>query len=180
MRLDLTAMDPRLQQIFLQQQLSRFSGLAGSEFGGTFRISDQLINQVIAASLPEGSAVRSLLVHSRAGNWFNVKVALKKPAFMPPLTVELAIDRQPELPHDPVLALRLTGGAGAVMKLASSVLSNAVNLPRGIRLEGERVLVDIRALLQDRGQGPLLDYVQQLCVATEESGVALIVLGKIS
>ena len=173
-------MDPRFEKVLAEQQRLRFPGISGSELGGTIRVSDQLLNQFVAASLPPDGVVRALQLRSRAGNWLNVKLSLAKPAFMPPLNFELTIDRQPELPHDPVVVLRFTGGAGAVLKLASSALERSVALPPGVRLSGDRVHVDIRALLQQRGQAALLDYVQQLCVSTEEAGVAVIIRARVS
>lgn len=178
-RITLRPVDPRIERILAEQQRIRFQGLSGSEFGGTIRISDDLLNQCIAAALPPDLPVRALTVRCREGNWLNARVTLARPSFLPPLTVELAIDRQPTLPHDPVLVLRLTGGAGSLMKLFNSPLRRAVSLPPGVQIDGDRVLVDIRAILQERGQAPLLDYVQQMCVATEEAGMAVIVLARV-
>ena len=163
-----------------RQQRSGFASLAGSELGGTIRMSDQLLNQLIAASLPASAIIRSLTVHSREGNWLDATLTLSRPPFMPPLHMELTIDRQPDLPGTPVLVLKLAGGAGAVLRLAGSVLTRAVTLPPGIRVEADRIFIDIRALLHQHGQAKLLDYVQQLCVATEESGIAVVVLARIA
>lgn len=172
--------DPRIERIIAEQRRVGFHGLSGSEFGGTIRISDSLLNQFLAVALPPNGPVRALTVRSREGNWLDAKVTLARPSFLPPLSAELAIDRQPTLPHDPVLALRLAGGAGSLARLLASPLRRAVSLPPGITIEGDRLLVDIRAVLQDRGQASLLDYVQQLCVTTEEAGMAVIVLARVS
>ena len=172
-------MDPRLERIFTEQQRARFHGLSGSEFGGTIRISDSLLNQCLQMALPADGLVRAVSVRSREGNWLDAKVTLARPSFLPPISVEFAIDRQPTLPHDPVLALRLTGGAGALLKLANRTFPGAMPLPAGVRLDGDRVLVDIRAVLQDRGQAALLDFVQQICVTTEEAGVAVILPARV-
>ncbi|HTI38502.1 MAG TPA: hypothetical protein VL484_13120 [Vicinamibacterales bacterium] len=172
-------MDPRFERIFAEQRRARFRGLSGSEYGGTIRISDRLLNQCIEMALPPDGVVRAVSVRSREGNWLDAKVTLSRPSFLPPISVEFAIDRQPTLPHDPVLALRLTGGAGSLLKLATSTFRTAMPMPAGVRLDGDRVLVDIRAVLQARGQTALLDFVQQLCVTTEEAGVAVILLGRV-
>jgi hypothetical protein len=172
--------DPRFADVLERQQRSGFPGLAGSELGGTIRMSDQLLNQLIAASLPASSPVRSVVVHSREGNWLHATVTLAKPSFLPPLRMELAIDRQPELPGNPMLVLRLSGGAGVMLRLAGSALARAVTLPPGIRVDGDRVFIDIRAMLQQHGQAKLLDFVQQLCIATEESGIAVVVRTRIA
>ncbi len=172
-------MDPRIERILAEQQRLRFQGLSGSEFGGTIRISDRLLNECIAAALPRDLPIRALTIRSREGNWLNVSVTLAKPSFLPPLSAELAIDRQPTLPHDPVLGLRLTGGAGSLMKLFNSPLRRAVSLPPGIQIDGDRVLIDIRTVLQEAGQASWLDFVQQMCVGTEEAGIAVIVLTRV-
>jgi hypothetical protein len=171
-------MDARLQQILQQQQAAGFPGLAGTEVHATVRIADHLLNQVIAASLPASGALRRITVRSHERNWFEVKLTLAKLAAFPPITLELAIDRQPQLPADALLGLRVTGGAGGLMRLAAPILGKMIALVPGIRLEGERVVVDLRALLQQAGYESLLNYVQHLSVTCEEAGVALLVTAR--
>jgi hypothetical protein len=44
-------------------------------------------------------------------------------------------------------------------------------LPPGIRMAGDRVLVDVAALLQQRGMGLVIQHVDDLKVTTEEGMV---------
>ena len=174
-------MDVRLQRILSMQQAARFAGLAGSEGHAVIRISDQLINQAIAVLLPPEGALRSATVHAHEGNWFEVKLALAKPAFLPPISLELAIERQPQLPGDASLILRISGGAGGLMRLAGPLIARLQDrLPSGVHLEHERVLVDLRALLRHHGHAELLDYATELNVATEEAGVAVLIAVRVS
>lgn len=172
--------DPRFARIFTEQQSLGFQALSGSVFSGTVRIADALLNTCIAAALPADGIVRTLTVMSRADNRIDAKVTLARPSFLPALTVELAIDRQPTLPGDPVLVLRVAGGAGSLLKLASSFVRRAAPLPPGIAIDGDQVLVDIRAMLQDRGQAHLLDFAQEILVTTEQARVAVAVQARVS
>ena len=170
-------MDPRLEEIAAGQLAAGLPGLAGSAARMALRLSDQLVNQMIAAALPRAGAVRTVSLHARTGNAIEVTIVLAKPAFLPPLHAQLAIERQPVLPADTVLALRLTGGAGSVMKLAGPWLGGA--LPPGVRLEHDIVLVDIRALLAARGQASHLRYARELRVTTEESAFLVEVVARV-
>ncbi len=166
--------DPRFERIFKDQQSGRFQGLSGSEFSGTIRVADSLLNQCVAAALPPDGMVRAVTVRSHAGNRLEAKVALARPAFLPALTVQLEIDTQPALPDNPVLVLRLGGGAGSLLKLTQSLVRRAVSLPPGMSIDGDRVFVDIRALLLERGHAEMLDFAQQMHITTEEAGLAVV------
>jgi hypothetical protein len=159
-------MDSRLRDVLSHQQAARFAGLAGSEAEATIRISDQLLNEVIAAYVPPGGALRTVVMGSHAGNRVDLAVTLAKPAFLPPIPLTITIERQPELPADATLVLRLAGGAGHLMRLAGPMLTH--KLPSFVRLDGERLLINLRGALQERDQEALLDHVQQLQIVTEE------------
>jgi hypothetical protein len=132
------------------------------------RIPDQLINQAVAAALAPGGTVRSLTVHALGGNRLDVHATTNK-VFVPTINAQLAIERQPTLPGDPVLALRITGGAGTLLKFAGPFL--AASLPPFVRLEHDLLLVDLRALATHYGQAASLAYVRDLRVSTEENAV---------
>jgi hypothetical protein len=165
-------MDRRLAEIVSRQQEAGFPALAGSEVRATIRIAEQLLNEVLAKLMPAGAALSSVAVHPQAGNRFAVRLSLAKPSFLPPLTAGLVIERQPQVPADPVLVLGLTGGA-SVLRLAAPAITNRGVLPPFVRMEGSRLFVDIRALLKERGLAQLLDYAQDLRVTTDEGSVIL-------
>jgi hypothetical protein len=171
-------MDPQLAALLARQQGSGFAGLAGSEVHATIRVSSALLNEAISANLASVTAVRDLAVQPRGGNRFDVRVKLAKPAFLPTMNVALVIERQPQLPSDPVLVMKLTGAAGMIGLAAPAITSFGV-LPPGIRLDGDRILVDMRVLLQRYGQAALLDYAERVQVTTEEGRVVLLVHARV-
>lgn len=171
-------MDPRFQQILWQQQTAGLTGLAGSEVSATVRLSDPLLNQLIAAFLPANHPLRSVTVRSHAGNRLDVSIAIAKPSFLPPIPLTLAVARQPAFPDDPVLVFRVAGLAGGMMHLAGPLLGRLGTLPPGLRLDGERLLVDLRLVLPP-GQSALLTYVQQLTVTTEDRCVVAAIAARV-
>lgn len=161
-------MDARLQAVFTGQLASRFSGLSGSDAQATVRISDRLLNESITAALPPGGPVRSVVAHALRGDRLDATVTLSRPAFLPPLHVHLAIERGFILPQEPVIVLRVVGGAGGLLKFAAPMLGSAA-LPPGVRLDGDRIHVDVRAALAARGQATMLDFIRDLQFTTEEA-----------
>lgn len=161
-------MDARLQAVLVKQLASRFSGLSGSDAQATLRITDRLLNESIAAALPPEGPLRSFVAHSLGGNRIDATVALSRPAFLPPLRVHLVIERGFILPQEPVLVLRIAGGAGGLLRVAAPMLA-ATALPPGVRLDGDRIRVDVRAALAARGQATMLDFVRDLQFTTEEA-----------
>jgi hypothetical protein len=164
-------MDPRLVNLIAREQAANFPGLSGSEIQGTLRISADLLNEAIAANLA-AAPLRELTVQPRGGNRLDVRVKLAKPAFLPTLSLTLLIVHQPQLPADPVLVMKLSGAAGIIGLAAPAITSFGV-LPPGVRLDGDRVLIDLRTLLQRYGQAALLDHAEQLQVTTEEGRLVL-------
>lgn len=151
---------------------SRLADLAGSQLTATIPIDEKLINQVIAAAIPAGGAVRSAELHPHPGERFTLRVALARPSFLPPFNISLEIERQAELPLNPVLVLRLTGASG-LMGMAGSAAGLANGLPPGMRMDGDRIHVDLRLFLRTHGLEWLLDLLEELYVATGDRVMTL-------
>lgn len=151
-------------EIFHYLQSTGFQDLSGARFSGTIPVSERMINEVIAASIPPGGHVREVQVRPEPDNRFSVKIT-PRTGFFPSITVKLSIARQPELPASPVLVLKMA--MGGLMGFASSALPIANMLPQGVRLEGEHILVDLRAMASQRGFADLFQYARQLRVSTE-------------
>ncbi len=152
------------------QQRSGFADLTGSEGQGSIRITDRLLNQIIATAMQGARGVRDVQVRTLAGDQLQARIVLAKPSFLPPFTIGIAIDRQPELPASPVLVAKLHG-AGGLMRLAGAATAFLNVLPPGIRMEADRVYVDVAALLQQRGFGFVLQHIDELGVHTEEGAL---------
>jgi hypothetical protein len=167
-------MDPRLLDLVTRQQMEGFPGLAGSDARATIRVAAPLLNEAVTIFLASAPAVRDVTVQPRASNRFDVRLTLAKPAFLPSLNLTLVIESQPQLPGEPVLGMRITG-AGGMMRLAAPAITSFGLLPPGVRLEGDRLLLDLRTLLQQHGQLQLLDYAEQFQVMTEEGTLILLV-----
>jgi hypothetical protein len=171
-------MDSRLLDILTTEQEAGFPGLAGSTLRATIRIREALLNTGLARLLPVDGALRSLTIHPQPANRIGVRLVLAKPSFLPPMSATLAVERQPQLPADPVLILLLTGGA-AVLRLAAPAITNLQLLPPGVHMEGGRFLVDIRMLLKQHGYANLLDHAEDIQVTTEEGSVVVAVSARI-
>jgi hypothetical protein len=165
-------MNAPLEAIAAEQLGAGLPGLAGSAAHVTMRVADALVNQILAATLPPDAPVRTVSIAARAGNAVDVSVT-PKAALLPRVHARLEIDKQAILPGDPVLALRVTGGAGMLLGLASSFLT--ASLPPGVRIEGGHVLVDVRAMAAAHGQSSHLRYARTLHVAVDE-GVFVITI----
>src|SRR4051794_28080602 len=106
-------------KLFADQERQAFADLAGTEGQAVIRVSERILNAIITEELRGSTSVRELHVGPRAGNRFAVRVVLAK-SFVPPLSFDITIDKQPSLPADPVLALSLSG-MGGLLKLAGPV-----------------------------------------------------------
>lgn len=162
-------MHDKLAEILKYLRSSGFRDLAGTRLTATVPLPGALLNQVIAASLPPGAPVRSVTIEPDAADRFSVRIAPKM-TLMPAITLRLTIEEQPRLPESALLVLRMATLSG-LFGLASGAISGM--LPPGVRLEGDRILIDLRTMAAQQGHGDLLDYVSHLQIRTEHGRVVI-------
>jgi hypothetical protein len=170
--------DPQFSRLLESLRASGFRDLTGARVSATIPVSERLLNELVAASLPRSGAVRDATVRPLGQGRIAVRVKLARPDFLPPITATLSIDRQPELPERPVLAFRVTGLPG-LLAMAGPLLPIASMLPPGVRLEGDLLTLDLAALLAARGQRELLGYLDRLVVTSEHGRLVVAVDAKV-
>jgi hypothetical protein len=157
--------DPRLLAILEQLRASRFAEIQGTRASLSIPVSERLLNELIATMVPPTAPVRDLYVRPQAANRLSVKARASRLEFLPPVTISLQIEQQPQLPDTP-LVVRILSLPG-LLSMASSLLSPS-SLPPGIRLDRDRVLVDVRQLLEVKGFAEVVPLIESLQVTSEE------------
>ena len=92
---------------------------------------------------------------------------------MPPLTVAVAVERQPRFPELPILVFRwsLLGAVGAI---ASRFVSSLNRLPPGVRLDGDRLVIDIPTVVRSRPAAEMmLPFVTAFELHTVDNAVVI-------
>ena len=105
-----------------------------------------------------------------------VSVKLGRLAFLPPIRVRFTIERQPDLPASPILVLHMV--LEGVAALARPALGFLEALPPGVRLEHDKLHVDLATLLAHYGAADALPYITGLEVTTAAGRV--IVSGRLA
>lgn len=156
---------PDLLRALEQLRATRFADIKGARLSLSIPVAERLLNELVGAVLPPSLPVRDVTIRPRASNTFQVRARVAKLDFLPPVTVTLDIDQQPRLPDTPLgLRLRTVPGLAA---LAGPLLSQK-SLPPGLRLDGDRLFVDVAQLLDRAGYGDLVPLIERLHVGTEE------------
>jgi hypothetical protein len=150
--------------ILLHQQAAGFPGLTGAHLAAFLPISAGLLDEFIARTLPESAPVTDVQIEPQAGNTIRVRLRIARAPVIPPLTVTLLIERQPQFPDSPILVLRLASSGLTVLARAANRFFEA--LPPGVRMENDLLLVDVAELLRQRGATDWLRYVQALEITT--------------
>lgn len=158
--------NPRLARILQQLRDTRFAELRGARVSASIPVPERLLNELIAATIPPGAVVSDVTVQPKAGNRLAVRAKLTRAEFLPPITLTIEIERQPELPDSPMV-LRILSLPG-LMSLAGAAVSLTSALPPGIRMEDQRVFVDLRVLLQRHGYDELVALIETVRITTEE------------
>jgi len=171
-------MDQRLAGFLKRQVESGFADLRGAEAAFTVPVSDRLLNEIITQALPSSGRVRDVECRARAGNRFAVRAKIGGASFLPPINLTVSIDRQPELPASPVLVLRLE--MGGLLSLAGPALRFFDALPPGIRIQDDRLYVDVAQLLEQRGLSGVLNHLEQLQINTAEGATILSLRARIA
>ncbi len=142
----------------------RFEELAGAHLGGEIPLTNNLLNRIVADALrakPDGP-VESAEIRVTYGE-LSARLRLRRPAFAPAITIAARIERQPELPDSPVLVLQWRlPGFGALAALAGPFVAIFNAAPPGVRIDGDRVFIDLARLLEERGARDLLRHLRVL------------------
>lgn len=152
-------------------QSSGFRDIAGTRIVADVPVSGGLINALVAASIPPNVPVREVAIRPEPNDQFSVRIT-PRATLLPALTLRLAIERQPDFPSFPVLVMRMKT-MGGLFGFASAALPIASMLPPGVRLEGERILIDLAALAAQRGLGEGLQFVRRVAIHSEDGRVIL-------
>ena len=156
--------EPWWLTLLREQQSANFADLAGAHASFTIPVSDRLLNRIIADRLPRSSPISELHLRAEDGNQVMASVRLARLAFLPPVRVRFVIERQPDLPASPILVLHMV--LEGVAALAGPALGFLKTLPPWVRLEHERLHVDLAALMAQYGAAEVLSYLTALDVTT--------------
>jgi hypothetical protein len=148
-----------------------YPDFAGTDAHAVIPVTDRILNEIITKTLPVDGAIREIALRAEEGDRFAIKVTLARPSFLPPIPVTLLVHEQPELPHKPVLVLKLSL-ARAVMGLALRALG-AATLPPGISIVEDTIQVDIRRMLAQHNMDEILRYLTDLRVTTRAGAVVI-------
>lgn len=166
-------MDPRIESLLNRFRTSGFTDLAGAEATARVPLGERLLNDLAAEFLPSSGPVREVQVSPQAGDRIRVRARLGSSSLMPPIGLTLAIERQPEFPASPVLVFRVE--MGGLLALAGPALRFLAALPPGIRLENDRLFVDLAVLARQHGAEEILNYVERLHVSSIPGAVVVAV-----
>ena len=137
----------------LNDLLSQYAGLAAADLSGTalagsVPLTNAVINTLIARKLASVQVpVVSVKVDAQAGDSLVAEVVTRT-AFVPTLRVQIAVERQPIFPTDPVLHLRWTlSGMGALSAFAGPLVA-AFKAPwPGVTVTSDRIAINVPELL---------------------------------
>jgi hypothetical protein len=158
-------LDPRLRHALEQLRVTRFAGIKGARLSVAIPVAERLLHELVTAALPPSVPVRDLTIRPRAANTLQLRGRIAKLDFLPPVTLTLEIDQQARLPDTPLgLRLRTFPGLAAI---AGPLVSQKA-LPPGISLDGDRLFVDVRQLIERAGYGDMVPFIERLHLASEE------------
>lgn len=149
--------------------------LRGGTLAGEIPLTEALVNRLIAQRLGRSQGpVESAVVQAHDNQNLTVTVSMRAPRMMPSVKIAARIEQQPEFPDPAVLGLRWSmPGLGPLALLAAPALAYFKALPPFIRVDGDRIAVDLRGLLQAQGLGDLVHYVRSARVQTR-TGVIVV------
>src|SRR5687767_8749571 len=122
-----------LTDLLLHQQAAGFPDLTGAHVAAFIPVSAGLLNELLARALPPSAPVSDVQIEPQAGNSLRVHLRIARAPIIPPLTITLLIERQPQLPDSPVIVLRLASSGLTVLARAATRFLEA--LPPGVRMD---------------------------------------------
>jgi hypothetical protein len=156
--------DPFWRRLLQDQQASGFSDLAGTHGSVVLPVSDRLVTRLVVEQASPEWPVSIVDIRAEDNDRFAVAVRLKGPAFLPPARVRFDIERQPEFPRSPVLALRIV--PDALTRLATPFMAFLKRLPAGVAFDGSVLTLDLAVLLSAYGPPDSLRHLTALSLHT--------------
>ena len=141
--------------------------LAGATVAVELPLTNAVVNRLIEQRLSAASGpVTAVQVDALDDDTFSAQVSMRM-KMIPTLRIVGRIEEQPELPQRPLLGIRWSmPGMGALTMFAAPALAFLNALPRGLRAEDDRIVVDVVELLRSRGLADLLPYLRKARVHT--------------
>jgi hypothetical protein len=173
-------MGPELLGLLENLRSSGFAELSGSRVEADLSIPESVVNRALAI-VAEGMRERitSLGVRIQEGDRFQVDLNLAQ-RFVPPIAIDVLIERQPDLPASPDLVLRWRTRVPGLAALARPFIAFLnPKLPPGVRIDGDLVLIDLRPLFARAGAADLIPLLTELKVATRPQALDLHVLAAV-
>jgi hypothetical protein len=140
-----------------------FQELAGACMSGELPLTNAVVNRLIAERLAASSGpVSAVQIEALDDDTFSAQLSLRA-KMIPGIRIVGRIEEQPQLPQRPILAIRWSmPGIGPLGMFAGPALTFLKALPRGLRADDDRVLVDVSELLRSQGLGDLLPFVARV------------------
>jgi hypothetical protein len=163
-----------LNDLLLQYAGLAAADLSGTALAGSVPLTNAVINTLIARKLASAEMpVVSVKVDAQAGDRLMAEVVTRA-AFVPKLRVQIAIERQPIFPTDPVLHLRWSlAGMGALSAFAGPLVA-AFKAPwPGVTVTGDHIAINVPALLSGRGLADVATAVRELELRTQAGFVVV-------
>ncbi len=173
-------MHPRVAELLDNLRRTGFADLTGSRAAIDLAIPEALINRAVADALAGSEGrLRGVTVVIKPGYKFHLDLQLSR-SIMPSIAIEAVLDRQPSLPDAPELVFRWRTFLPGLAALAGSAASFLAKLPPGVRLEADRVFVDIRPLLERAAAADLLPLLSELRLSTRDHVLDLHLVARVN
>jgi hypothetical protein len=147
--------------------------LTGATIAAEIPLTNAVVNRLIGERLAASSGpVSAVQLDALDDDTFSALVTART-KIVPTMRIVARIEEQPE-PQRPVLGIRWSmPGLGPLNLLAGPVLSFLKTMPRGLRAEDDRILVDVAELLRAQGLTDFLPYLTKVRVHTRRGAFVL-------
>lgn len=145
---------------------------AGAHASARIPVSSAFLNRFVADLVARTSSpVRAVHIRPVAGDRFEVAITVSWP-FVPQLHATFTVDQQPIFPAAPLLVLRWSF-LGLVGSVAARLIAHFEALPPGIKLDGDRLLLDIPVIAARSPVALMLVHVKALELHTLDDRIVL-------
>jgi hypothetical protein len=140
--------------------------IAGASASGEIPVGEALVNRLIAQRLAGHAQIAAVHVAAESDDALSVHV-VPRARLVPSIRIAARIEQQPDVPQNPTFVLRWSmAGIGRLAMFAAPVLAYFTALPAGIRIDRDRVVVDLRDLLHARGHQDAIGLIRTLEIRT--------------
>ncbi len=153
-----------VRQLIEQQRATRYADFVGAAVRGRIPIPEAVINDLLSVALIDNSVIHDLHVILHGDQVIEVSMTVHKWIFHKRIVLDLVVEPLVVFAHSPTIRLWLPQSHHVLRSAAHLLTTVGGWLPRGVRVSGRLLEIDLGEILYDQNLPELVEWLQFMAI----------------